>query len=540
MMTMLPIRAQSEAASEFDGADSCVHVPMTVQTRDNQIIETTGDIWRMAQSADSSSILKIKFRADYGQWRLTDRAMSIEKLYAAQRLGTQATMTVVNDVKSIDALLRWISSSEFTQAISSSLSLSRQSHSGTPIGWSCLSVETLTAFRDHIITSSDGGNHLARVRAFYNWGSFVLRDAAFDPVVANELKAFRIRGNVKGKAVRTRDPIRGALTGDERDALIRGALAPNVPINERIIALLFVELGPNPNQLVRLKQKDLTMVRPVVGRGPAPEFGMDVSYFLRVPRNKKHTGARDTRTRPISVRLGALLEPRARGDPEAPLLDWLRTEQPEAEINSALRRLVVAAHVTSTRVEGLLPITARRLRYTLATEMANEGHSMEKIADVLDHSDLQNVRVYVESSSAVVDRLAVLDEIYDPLVRRFQGQLLPAASVAHPNGTPRKVVPGRALQLPMLDVGGIGLCGHSGVCSKAMPLACYTCESFAAFIDGPHDQVVAAMAQHMDAIVETGAADLRIPLQLANSLAAGRQLLAQIASARSAAVGEER
>jgi hypothetical protein len=35
--------------------------------------------------------------------------------------------------------------------------------------------------------------------------------------------------------------------------------------------------------------------------------------------------------------------------------------------------------------------------------MAREGASPEKIASVLDHTDLQNVEVYVETSSYILD-----------------------------------------------------------------------------------------------------------------------------------------
>ena len=70
-------------------------------------------------------------------------------------------------------------------------------------------------------------------------------------------------------------------------------------------------------------------------------------------------------------------------------------------------------------------ITARRFRFTIATHMAEEGASLFHIAEVLDHSDTQNVRVYVETSSSITDPVAkATDSALEPLVRRFQGKIV--------------------------------------------------------------------------------------------------------------------
>ena len=62
-----------------------------------------------------------------------------------------------------------------------------------------------------------------------------------------------------------------------------------------------------------------------------------------------------------------------------------------------MRRFSKAAGLISPRTGKPLMITPRRFRFSIATHMAEEGASLFHIAEVLDHSDTQNVRVYVET-----------------------------------------------------------------------------------------------------------------------------------------------
>src|SRR5437867_3108239 len=81
------------------------------------------------------------------------------------------------------------------------------------------------------------------------------------------------------------------------------------------------------------------------------------------------------------------------------LLHWLSATNPEGAINRAMRRFVRAANLTSPRTQRPMMINPRRFRFSIATHMAEEGASAFHIAEVLDHTDTQNVRVYVETVS---------------------------------------------------------------------------------------------------------------------------------------------
>jgi len=196
-------------------------------------------------------------------------------------------------------------------------------------------------------------------------------------------------------------------------------------------------------------------------------------------------------------------------------------------------RFATAARLISPRTRSLLNLTPRRFRFTLATEMAREGASRERIAEVLDHTDLQNVNVYVEAASFVVDQLGErFDQMFEPLLQRFRGRIVDSGvPPAFPEVLP-KVIPGDIVQLPTapLNIGGIGMCGRDvrtdGLCRLAPPLTRYPCEFFAAFRTGPHAEVLSALEKISEEMKATS--DPRIPMQLEDVMSAIRQLLAQI------------
>ena len=248
---------------------------------------------------------------------------------------------------------------------------------------------------------------------------------------------------------------------------------------------------------------------------------------------KKRKEFRETKTRPVSDQLGQLLTELRRGEPADPLFHWLPPDAPEEGINQAMARFSTAARLLSPRTRSPLHLTPRRFRSTLATEMAREGASRERIAEVLDHTDLQNVNVYIEAASYVVDQLGErFDQMFDPLLQRFRGKIVDSAVQRFSWRFHPKVIPGDIVQLPTapVNVGGIGMCGRDvrkdGLCRLAPPLTCYPCEFFAAFRTGPHAEVLAALekiSEDMKAV-----SDSRIPMQLEDVMSAIRQLLAQL------------
>ena len=220
-----------------------------------------------------------------------------------------------------------------------------------------------------------------------------------------------------------------------------------------------------------------------------------ISYHLGIPRVKKRTALRETKRRPISRKLGHLLENLRTGASEDTLLHWLSPTNPEGAINRMMRRFVRAASLTSPRTNRPLVINARRFRFSIATHMAEEGASAFHIAEVLDHTDTQNVRVYVGTVSSIADPVAkATDAALGPLVNRFRGKIIDSIRAPVFEGLPNQVIPAVAPDLAIFhpNVGGIGICGRDvrkdGLCRLLPPLSCYLCPSFAALRDGPHER----------------------------------------------------
>ena len=116
------------------------------------------------------------------------------------------------------------------------------------------------------------------------------------------------------------------------------------------------------------------------------------------------------------------------------------------------------------------------------------------IAELLDHSDLQNARVYTRDhpnfrrkiDEAVGQQLA-------PLARAFAGTVVDREGDARHGNDPSMRV-GRRQQK-------VGTCGSRGWCG-AEALACYTCMHFQAWVDAPHQEMLDWMLdrrQHLDA-----------------------------------------
>lgn len=499
-------------------------------TKDGQVIDTTSDVWMARTSPDGGSVLRLKwkpFASTDGQAALDERSIKILQLHAAWKLAAKKAHTVNNALEAVRRLQRWYP--HFA------LQAARDPHQ---LSWAVLDEAALDAFLAHgLMTTPGRGNDFSRLRDLYRWGAFGLELPDFDPKLAVALDTRRAPGNVKGAAVRGHHPTDGPLSADEQALVIEAIKRSDGSDQDRAIVMLHFELGLNPDAAARAWNSGLAVYEAdVVEPGGTPR--RETAYHLAVPRVKKRTEQRQTRNRPLSPELGALLLRLHQGEPAGRLLHWLSEEQPVGAIQYAMNRWVRAARLISPRTGKPLHLTPRRLRYTLATEMAREGASRHRIADVLDHTDLQNVEVYIEASSYIVTQVGPrFDARFKPVLQRFLGKIVATSDPQPVAGLQRKVIPGVLVHLPTLPVnlGGIGACGRDaqteGICQLAPPLSCYSCDKFAAFRDFDH----ASIADSLEQVIATrfgGQADERIPLQLVGTLHAIRQLEQQIADER--------
>lgn len=333
---------------------------------------------------------------------------------------------------------------------------------------------------------------------------------AFSPEVAFELDQKVIGGNKKGHAVLSLHPEDGPLVDLEITALLNALndqrRRNSLPLDCSAALWLCVALGSNPYQMTLLRERDVEVITE----------GDNRFVQLRVPRvKKKHDAPRTAfRTRKLTSEIGDVvlnliaenrrreaLQGRTTG-PETPIF-MRRTMRSHSEetmaeyawhmypshftalVGDAVSRL----GVISARTGKPLRVTTRRLRYTFATRLIREGASMEEVAEALDHTDLQNVRVYFDIKSDIVESLDWAMALkLGPVAQAFLGKLVPSETDADRGGDPvsRVMVVDRATGRPA----GLGTCGEHSFCDLLAPIACYTCSQFQPWMDGPHDRIL--------------------------------------------------
>ena len=357
----------------------------------------------------------------------------------------------------------------------------------------------------------DSAWQLHHLRKWYCWAA----DNGyphFDSDVAFEIERFRIGGNAKGQAVLSLDPEAGPLDDQEIAGLLNALRAATkdgrLSLEEQAAVWLCVAFGPNPIQMALLREEDVKVIDGADGK---PEF-----VQVAVPRMKKGDAARraDFRRRQVTWEIGNLLlaliesnvSRRAKGGweldfaypliarkgpsdlAEGPMREYAMHLTPQ-EFTGLLRRAVDKLRVQSHRTEKPLVVTTRRLRYTFATRLVKEGASKREIADLLDHTDLQNVQVYFDVKSDIVgplDKAVAL--ALGPIAQAFLGKVVKSESDARRGDDPTSRI--AVLDPDRDDVLPVGTCGQYGFCNLLAPMACYTCASFQPWMDGPHDVVL--------------------------------------------------
>lgn len=314
------------------------------------------------------------------------------------------------------------------------------------------------------------------------------------------LKQLRLKGNAKGVAVLTWDVHDGPFTHIETEALhaaLNTAYAGGtLSMADYVLAWLYILLGQRNKQHAALKVCDVQVKQGVEG---TPE------YSILMPSAKKGTAFSRANLveRPLTEQFGELLvdyaeKVRARfesilPDPtQAPLFPVLRSTRSSpgfefhrsaTDIGQIIAHALESLGVVSERTGRAMNISAVRFRRTIGTRAAEEGHGPLVIARLLDHTDIQNVGVYSASSPAIIERIdrAIAMEMA-PLAQAFAGKLVEGLT----EDSSRRIIDLR------VDRSGnpMGDCGKHGYCGFNAPIACYTCSSFEAWVDGPHEAVL--------------------------------------------------
>jgi len=427
--------------------------------------------------------------------------------------------------------------------------------------WSAPSLQAACASGDEIpyrviseVRQALGAHEQYRlhyVRKWYNWCC----DQGFEGFsaeVAFEVNQLVFGGNQKGEAVQSADPEEGPLIDLEivalNNALRASKLTGSLSLAERCSLWLCIALGSNSGPLSLLREEDLQKV--------AAEGIEGMIYQLRVPRHKKRdaTPRAQFKTRKLNAEIGETVEALiAQNRAEAPDDDGygrplFRRQSPRTDLpangplaeyryhlsTNHMTRLVGEAvwklGVTSPRTGRELKVSVRRLRYTFATRLVREGASQRVVAEALDHTDLQNVRVYFDLKSDIVEKLdAAMALELGPLSQAFLGHIVrseedavrgdrKSGRIYHADRTSRSLE-------------ALGTCGSFSFCGLTAPLACYTCVKFQPWMDAPHDKALGGLLAERQRRLDEGR-DARMVTLLDNTILAIADVIKRIDGVR--------
>lgn len=346
--------------------------------------------------------------------------------------------------------------------------------------------------------------------------------------VIDLLNGWTLKGNIKGDAVKRLDPRKGPLTDNELAAFNEGATRAyeqgQLTLAELALCLLISHTGRRSKQIAHTKVCDLDASK-------SNKKG-ETLYLIHIPRAKQRGEVfRDSfKTFAMTVELWTILNAQRQNSIEsieralgytlqdadrsalplfpdlsvfgsiasvAELRSLLYTDHPHlkaTEVTPILRKAVLAAGIVSERTEQMLEVVATRFRYTKGTRAAREGLGLMVIAELLDHTDIQNVGVYTQNvpeHAQAIDKAMALQ--LAPYAQAFQGVLVDREQDA---------LRGDDLSSRIKYRGqNTATCGQYGYCGANAPIPCYTCNHFQPWLDGPHEEVLADLLSEREEII---------------------------------------
>ena len=356
--------------------------------------------------------------------------------------------------------------------------------------------------------------------------------------MATAIETWSIPGSVKGEAVKSNDPDIGPLTHLQYANLlskISNLYAKKGVTTELALVKLCMNLGLNAKAIALLEERDLCWHEdPLTG---AKE------YFLEVPRIKKSHSKRVTKKRHLLPQTGLMLQElimlnrKKRNDKQGiqtthmPIFcrdtpkkfsegssfsgrfDW---HYFSVDFSKLFRAFAATQKLKTPGTDESYSFTIRRLRYTFATRLAAQGAPPAVIAEALDHSNLDNVMVYVNSTGQLVDRL---DVAIGPHLKPYMDAFIHAPSdPKQAFATPETVFHPRPGQFI-----GIGSCGLKDQCHLTPPYSCYGCDFFHPWMEADHVSVVTFLEEKKaKAVADRADAADRIPHQLDGAILAAK------------------
>lgn len=408
-----------------------------------------------------------------------------------------------------------------------------------------VSILTLAAWRESLGYEKE--YLLGAIRGLlYSWEQWGFDGV--DSATIDWLEEQRIRGNTKGKSVRTWCPYSGPYTSTELGWILEWATDAlrerEINYDTHAAIYLLATTGQRSIQLRKLRAKDLLASKDEVNGNISENFVLRVpmakermakyyrSEFIEKPINRSlYMVLANLRENNLKRINGFLDEPLTRNESmEMPLFpSWIMLKrffkqsgaskrlflEEHAEKSSyfhvteyAFRELISYEYISQcplvSEVTGEpLILSSRRFRYTYGTNCAKMGLTGRSLAYALGHRDNQNVNHYVETSPEIANRINELME--GPLTviaQALAGTLVDNEANATRGDDPRA-------RIKTSNMENVGTCGSYEFCPSGWR-SCYTCRRFQPWLDAPHEDALEEVLEHRKIMIDAGCSELVI------------------------------
>ncbi len=330
-------------------------------------------------------------------------------------------------------------------------------------------------------------------RIFYRWAA-LKGISGFTREISSFLDDFAAPAGESYKSVKLRKSI---FTAAEEIAFI-SALEDTVDesnyftLRDNVMVHLNWELGLRVEQVAGVDERHLNEVI-----GPN-----GLRYFhLKLIRLKQRTYNTLYRNRVISdglaTKLKELIVLRAEYFGQQPEDRPLFVDIDNRRVSAGTIRNAI---VQMCKEAKLSPGTSTFLRHNMAQKLADQGTPGDLISDMLDHTTKIAARHYVAATPSIAKikaRALGKNATYKELMSLMTGALVHRKDADDPAKIVRGVVATRY-------IGNIGVCGLDAdtACAKNPVYSCYTCRKFHPFIDGEHNNVIAALRSEVQLMLD--------------------------------------
>ncbi|MCE9666137.1 hypothetical protein LY622_22160 [Halomonas sp. M5N1S17] len=408
-----------------------------------------------------------------------------------------------------------------------------------------VSISSLAAWRESL--GHENEYRFGTLRGLlYNWEQWGFDGV--DEAVVDWLEEQKVRGNIKGKAVRTWCPYSGPYTSTELGWILEWATdalrEKEISYDTHAAIYLLATTGQRSIQLRKLRSKDILVSRDEQNNNVSDNFVLRVpmakerrsksyrSELLDKPINRPlYLVVSNLRDKNIDKINSFLDKPLTKSEArEMPLFpSWvmikrfikktgaskhLFMEEHKARpsyfhmTDHAFRSLLSYEYTSQcpliSEVTGEpLTLSSRRFRYTYGTNCAKMGLTGIALAYALGHRDSQNVNHYIETSPEIADRINELME--GPLTviaQALAGTLVDSEDDAVRGDDVRARIKVNSME-------NVGTCGSYDFCPSGWR-SCYTCRRFQPWVDAPHEEALEEVLQSRKQMVEAGCSELVI------------------------------